>query len=165
MLSTKMMPAVGALVPVYVLAQTANLLDTRFALIVVFMLSNLPLMVWMLYSHFKDIPPEILEAARMDGAGNIRTLVSIVWPSLRGTTIALAIVTAISSLKNFDVPYLVTNGGPNYATEFLATMIYRQSIPLGNVGYAAAISIVLLVLAVSSGIILQRSGRERTRKA
>jgi sorbitol/mannitol transport system permease protein len=68
MLSTKMMPAVGALVPVYVLAQSSHLLDTRFALIVVFMLSNLPLMVWMLYSHFKDIPPEILEAARMDGA-------------------------------------------------------------------------------------------------
>ena len=68
MLSTKMMPAVGALVPVYVMAQTAGLLDTRFALIVVFTLSNLPIMVWMLYSQFKDIPPEILEAARMDGA-------------------------------------------------------------------------------------------------
>ncbi|TMH33776.1 MAG: carbohydrate ABC transporter permease, partial [Betaproteobacteria bacterium] len=67
MLSTKMMPAVGALVPIYVLAQTAGLLDTRLALIVIFTLSNLPIMVWMLYSQFKDIPPEILEAARMDG--------------------------------------------------------------------------------------------------
>lgn len=68
MLSTKMMPAVGALVPVYVMAQTTGLLDSRFALTVVFTLSNLPIMVWMLYSAFKDIPPEILEAARMDGA-------------------------------------------------------------------------------------------------
>ncbi|HEX6708487.1 MAG TPA: carbohydrate ABC transporter permease [Albitalea sp.] len=68
MLSTKMMPAVGALVPIYVIAQTAGLLDTRLALVVVFTLSNLPIMVWMLYSQFKDIPPEILEAARMDGA-------------------------------------------------------------------------------------------------
>lgn len=68
MLSTKMMPAVGALVPIYVLAQQAALLDTQLALIIVFTLSNLPIMVWMLYSHFKDIPPEILEAARMDGA-------------------------------------------------------------------------------------------------
>jgi len=68
MLSTKMMPAVGALVPIYVLAQQASLLDTQLALIIVFTLSNLPIMVWMLYSHFKDIPPEILEAARMDGA-------------------------------------------------------------------------------------------------
>jgi len=68
MLSTKMMPAVGALVPVYVMAQTAGMLDTLTALIVVFTLTNLPIMVWMLYSGFKDIPPEILEAARMDGA-------------------------------------------------------------------------------------------------
>jgi sorbitol/mannitol transport system permease protein len=68
MLSTKMMPAVGALVPIYVLAQRSELLDTRLGLIIIFTLSNLPIMVWMLYSHFKDIPPEILEAARMDGA-------------------------------------------------------------------------------------------------
>ncbi len=54
MLSTKMMPAVGALVPIYVLAQKSHLLDTQLALIIVFALSNLPIMVWMLYSHFKD---------------------------------------------------------------------------------------------------------------
>lgn len=68
MLSTKMMPAVGALMPIYVLAQKSALLDTLWGLIIVFTLSNLPIMVWMLYSHFKDIPHEILEAARMDGA-------------------------------------------------------------------------------------------------
>jgi sorbitol/mannitol transport system permease protein len=68
MLSTKMMPAVGALVPIYVLAQKSSLLDTRLGLIIIFTLSNLPIMVWMLYSHFKDIPNEILEATRMDGA-------------------------------------------------------------------------------------------------
>ena len=68
MLSTKMMPAVGALVPIYVMAQRTELLDTRFGLVVVFCMSNLPIMVWMLYSHFKDIPHEILEASRMDGA-------------------------------------------------------------------------------------------------
>ncbi|MDP3163965.1 MAG: carbohydrate ABC transporter permease [Hydrogenophaga sp.] len=68
MLSTKMMPAVGALVPIYVLAQKSHLLDTQLGLIIVFTLSNLPIMVWMLYSGFKEIPNEILEAARMDGA-------------------------------------------------------------------------------------------------
>ena len=68
MLSTKMMPAVGALVPIYVLAQFAGLLDTRLALVIVFTLSNLPIMVWMLFSAFKEIPSDILEAARMDGA-------------------------------------------------------------------------------------------------
>lgn len=68
MLSTKMMPAVGALAPIYVLYQYASLLDTKFGLIILFTMSNLPIMVWMLYSHLKDIPHEILEAARMDGA-------------------------------------------------------------------------------------------------
>ena len=68
MLSTKMMPAVGALLPVYVMAQSAGMLDTLTSLTVVFTLSNLPIMVWMLYSGFKEIPPDILEAARMDGA-------------------------------------------------------------------------------------------------
>jgi sorbitol/mannitol transport system permease protein len=82
MLSTKMMPAVGALVPVYVMAQTAGLLDTRLALVIVFTLSNLPIMVWMLYSNFKDIPPEILEAARMDGAG--------LWQEFRQVLLPLA---------------------------------------------------------------------------
>ncbi len=83
MLSTKMMPAVGALVPIYVLAQRAGLLDTRTGLIIIFMLSNLPIMVWMLYSHFKDIPHEILEAARMDGAN--------LWQEFYRVTLPLAL--------------------------------------------------------------------------
>lgn len=69
MLSTKFMPAVGALLPVYLIFQWMNLLDSRLALIIVFTMSNLPIMIWMLYSNFKDIPHEILEASRMDGAG------------------------------------------------------------------------------------------------
>ncbi|MDP4302387.1 carbohydrate ABC transporter permease [Leptothrix discophora] len=68
MLSTKMMPAVGALVPIYVLAQKSQLLDSLTGLTIVFTLSNLPIMVWMLYTGFKEIPRDILEAARMDGA-------------------------------------------------------------------------------------------------
>lgn len=68
MLSTKMMPAVGALMPIYVLSQWSGLLDSLTGLTIIFTLSNLPIMVWMLYSGFKEIPPDILEAARMDGA-------------------------------------------------------------------------------------------------
>jgi len=68
MLSTKMMPAVGALVPVYVMAQTTGMLDSITALVIVFTLSNLPIMVWMLYSAFKEVPKHILEAVRLDGA-------------------------------------------------------------------------------------------------
>lgn len=68
MLSTKFMPAVGALLPIYVIFQKLGMLDTTAALIIIFTMMNLPIMVWMLYTYFKDIPNEILEAARMDGA-------------------------------------------------------------------------------------------------
>jgi sorbitol/mannitol transport system permease protein len=83
MLSTKMMPAVGALVPIYVLAQTAGMLDSLSALTIVFTLSNLPIMVWMLYSAYKDIPNEILEAARMDGAS--------LWTEFRHVVLPLSV--------------------------------------------------------------------------
>jgi len=68
MLSTKMLPAVGVLYPISLIFVEFNLLDTRAGLIVVLMLINLPIIVWMLYTYFREIPGEILEAARMDGA-------------------------------------------------------------------------------------------------
>ena len=68
MLSTKMLPAVGVLYPISLLFVEFNLLDTRSGLMVVLMLINLPIIVWMLFTYFKEIPSEILEAARMDGA-------------------------------------------------------------------------------------------------
>mgnify|MGYP000568995792 CR=1 FL=1 len=69
MLSTKMLPAVGVLYPIYIGFIKLGLLDTRIGLVIVLMLINLPIIVWMLYTYFKEIPGEILEAARMDGAG------------------------------------------------------------------------------------------------
>ena len=68
MLSTKMLPAVGVLYPIYLLCIELGILDSRIGLVVVLMLINLPIIVWMLYTYFKEIPGEILEAARMDGA-------------------------------------------------------------------------------------------------
>ena len=68
MLSTKMLPAVGVLYPIYLLFIQLGLLDSRAGLVVVMMLINLPIIVWMLYTYFREIPVEILEAARMDGA-------------------------------------------------------------------------------------------------
>ncbi|MFZ8878691.1 MAG: carbohydrate ABC transporter permease [Paracoccaceae bacterium] len=68
MLSTKMLPAVGVLYPIYIGFVNLGLLDNRFGLMIVLMLINLPIIIWMLYTYFKEIPGEILEAARMDGA-------------------------------------------------------------------------------------------------
>jgi sorbitol/mannitol transport system permease protein len=79
-LSTKMMPAVGVLVPVYLISQGLGLLNTRAGLIAILGLSSLPIMVWMLFTYFKDVPQDILEAARMDGAGTVREIVHVLLP-------------------------------------------------------------------------------------
>ncbi len=68
MLSTKMLPPVGVLIPIYLIFRNTGLLDTRTGLVIVLTLINLPIIIWMLYTYFKEIPGEILEAARMDGA-------------------------------------------------------------------------------------------------
>ena len=68
MVSTKMLPAVGVLYPIYIGFVKMGLLDNRVGLMIVLMLINLPIIIWMLYTYFKEIPSEILEAARMDGA-------------------------------------------------------------------------------------------------
>ncbi|PHP66255.1 sugar ABC transporter permease [Zhengella mangrovi] len=80
MLSTKMMPAAGVLVPIYLIFRDFGLLDTRTGLVAVIMLVNLPIIVWMLYTYFREIPGEILEAARMDGASLREEIVYILTP-------------------------------------------------------------------------------------
>lgn len=80
MLSTKMMPAVGVLMPIYLLFRDLGLLDTRVGLIAILFLMNLPIIVWMLYTYFKEIPGEILEASRMDGATLGKEIVYVLTP-------------------------------------------------------------------------------------
>jgi sorbitol/mannitol transport system permease protein len=80
MLSTKMLPAVGVLYPIYLLFIEMGLLDSRTGLVIVLMLINLPIIVWMLYTYFREIPVEILEAARMDGASLRSELLYVLTP-------------------------------------------------------------------------------------
>jgi sorbitol/mannitol transport system permease protein len=79
-LSTKMMPPVGVLVPIYLLFRDFGLLDTRTGLIIILCLGNLPIVIWMLFTYFKEIPREILEAARMDGATITKELAFVLTP-------------------------------------------------------------------------------------
>jgi len=111
------------------------------------------------FAAIGQIDPEVVEAARIDGAGNVRIIRSIILPGVRGTTIAIGILTAIGSLKTFDIPFLITGGGPSYATEFLGTLIYRVSVAYAQVGYGAALSIVLLALAIGTAIIINVGSR------
>ncbi len=80
MLSTKMMPPVGVLVPIYLIYKNMELLDTRSGLVFILCLGNLPIVIWMLFTYFKEIPKDILEAARMDGATIGRELVYVLTP-------------------------------------------------------------------------------------
>ncbi|WP_069305817.1 carbohydrate ABC transporter permease [Methylobrevis pamukkalensis] len=80
MLSTKMLPPVGVLLPIYLMFRDFGLLDTRTGLVVVMTLINLPIIVWMLYTYFKEIPGDILEAARMDGASLAKEIVYVLTP-------------------------------------------------------------------------------------
>ncbi|MBR0738547.1 carbohydrate ABC transporter permease [Bradyrhizobium liaoningense] len=80
MLSTKMMPPVGVLVPIYLIYKSFGLLDSRIGLVLILCLGNLPIVIWMLFTYFKEIPRDILEAARMDGATIGRELVYVLTP-------------------------------------------------------------------------------------
>jgi len=80
MLSTKMMPAVGVLVPIYLIYRDFGLLDTLTGLVIILCLGNLPIVVWMLFTYFKEVPKDILEAARMDGATIGRELIYVLTP-------------------------------------------------------------------------------------
>jgi sorbitol/mannitol transport system permease protein len=127
MLSTKMMPAVGALVPVYVMAQTSGLLDSLTGLVIVFTLSNLPIMVWMLYSGFKEIPPEILEAARMDGATLWGEFVHVIRPLATGTLASTALLCLVLSWN--EAFWSLNLSSAKAGT--LATLIASYSSPEG----------------------------------
>jgi sorbitol/mannitol transport system permease protein len=80
MLSTKMLPPVGVLVPIYLLFRDFGLLDSHAGLIFILCLGNLPIVIWMLFTYFKEIPKDILEAARMDGATIGKELIYVLTP-------------------------------------------------------------------------------------
>jgi sorbitol/mannitol transport system permease protein len=106
MLSTKMMPAVGALMPLYLIFRDTGLLDRWYGLVIIYTMINLPIVIWMLFSFFRDIPPEILEAGRIDGASPMqeirRLLLPMALPGIASTALLSMILTwneAFWSLK------------------------------------------------------------------
>jgi sorbitol/mannitol transport system permease protein len=96
MLSTKMMPSVGVLVPIYLLWKNSGLLDTVTGLVIVYTLINLPIAVWMAFTYFNEIPRDILEAGRIDGAATWQEIVYLLMPmalpGLASTALLLVIL-------------------------------------------------------------------------
>jgi sorbitol/mannitol transport system permease protein len=128
MLSTKMMPAVGALVPITILFRTFGLLDSRLGLIVILFLINLPIMVWMLYTYFKEIPGEILEASRMDGASLGQELVQVLAPMAIPGIASTVFLNIILAWNEAFWTLLLTTSNAAPLTAFIASF----SSPQGN---------------------------------
>jgi raffinose/stachyose/melibiose transport system permease protein len=104
----------------------------------------------------QGIDKSFYEAAKIEGASVIQTFLYITIPSLKGTITLLVLNSLIGSFKVFDLIYLMTKGGPFHSSEVIGTYMYNQAFTLNNVGYGAAISIVLAVIIATFSIIYIR---------
>lgn len=110
----------------------------------------------------QTIPPETLEAAKLDGAQGFRLFWSIIVPQLRPMTIVVVGMSIVNSLKTFDIVWLLTRGGPGTASETLALTMYRETFTLSRYGYGAAVSVVLtIVVLAASWLYLRRQATQR----
>ena len=131
------------------------LADTQtaiFAVILVNIWQWMGFSMLMYIAGMKGISREVLEAARLDGISTRQTAMYVVWPMLKHVHLTLVLLGVIGTLQTFPLIYIMTKGGPNYATEMLPNYIFQQGFILQNMGYASALSVVLLVLSLGLSI-------------
>jgi sorbitol/mannitol transport system permease protein len=145
-LSTKMLPAVAGLLPVYLIAKNAHLLDNIWLLVILYTSMNLPIAVWMMRSFLSDVPVEIMEAASIDGAGLPTVLVRIVAPVVMPGIAATALISFIFSWNELLFARVLTGVVAGTAPVFLTSFVTSQGLFLAKV-CAAAVCISLPVLA------------------
>jgi sorbitol/mannitol transport system permease protein len=128
MLSTKMMPGAGVFMAIYFLFLRGHLLDNRWGIGFLLMMVNLPILVWMLYTYFKEIPVDILEAARMDGAPLVKEIVYVLTPmAIPGIASTMLLAVILSWNEAFWTLNLTTyNAAP------LTYLIAQFSSPEGT---------------------------------
>lgn len=141
MLSTKMMPSVGVLVPVYLIFRDAGLLDTRIGLVGIYTLANLPIAVWMLYSFFRDVPHEILEAARMDGAGFFQQMLWLLLPLAAPGIAATALLSIILSWNETFWSINLTSSDAAPLTAFIASFSSPEGLFWARLSAASLLAI------------------------
>jgi sorbitol/mannitol transport system permease protein len=144
-LSTKMLPVVAGLLPLYLFAQRAGLLDNIWLLIVFYTSMNLPIAVWMMRSFLAEVPVEMLEAASMDGAGLIRMLRQVVAPVVMPGIAATALICFIFSWNELLFARVLTATVAQTAPVFLTGFVTSQGLFLAKV-CAAAVVVSLPVL-------------------
>jgi sorbitol/mannitol transport system permease protein len=146
MLSTKMMPAVGVLVPIYLLARDLHLLDNLIGIGVVLLLINLPLLVWMLYTYFKEIPVDILEAARMDGASLLNEIVYVLTPmAVPGIASTMLLAIILSWNEAFWTLNLTTSGAAPL-TQFIASYSAPEGFFWAKLSAASTLAIAPILI-------------------
>lgn len=146
MLSTKMMPAVGVLFPIYILARNTGLFDTHILLIAVLMLMNLPIIIWMLYTYFKEIPVDILEAARMDGASLKSEIIYVLTPmALPGIASTMLLNIILAWNEAFWTLNLTTiNAAP--LTAFIASYSSPEGLFYAKLSAASTMAIAPILI-------------------
>ena len=146
MLSTKMMPAVAVLVPIYLLFRDFGLLDNRIGLTCMLTMINLPIVVWMLYTYFREIPGEILEAARMDGASLWNEIIHVLTPmAVPGiaSTLLLNIILAWNEAF-WTLNLTAASTGP--LTAFIASFSAPEGLFYAKLSAASTLAIAPIVV-------------------
>jgi sorbitol/mannitol transport system permease protein len=146
MLSTKMMPAVAVMIPLYLIFLKTGMIDTKTGLVIALMLMNLPIIIWMLYTYFKEIPGEILEAARMDGASLLNEIVHVLTPmAVPGiaSTLLLNIILAWNEAF-WTIVLTTTKAAPLSA--FIASFSAPQGLFYAKLSAASAMAIMPILI-------------------
>src|SRR5947209_593346 len=138
-LSTKMLPLVGVLVPLIVIYKQLGLFDTYLGMILLYAAMNLPLVIWMMRSFFAEFPREIIEASQIDGAGFLRTLAGVVLPLMAPGLGATALLCLIMAWNEF---FLVVNlTGPRAGTlpVYIASFMTSEGLFWAKMSAAATL--------------------------
>ena len=112
-----------------------------------------------MFAGMQAIPEDLYQAAKLDGAGPVSRFFAITLPGVRNVIVVATLLTAIGAFKVFDLIYVLTAGGPGNVSEVLGTYIYSASFTLERMGYASAIAVVLLAIAVALGLVQLRASR------
>ena len=146
MLSTKMLPPVGVLVPIYILFRDLGLIDTRAGLIFIYTLMNLPIVVWMLYTFYKEVPKEILEAGRMDGAGTRQELFYVLLPLTLPGTASAALLSVILCWNEAFWSLNLTTSDAAPLTAFIASFSAPEGLFWAKLSAASTMAIAPILV-------------------
>ncbi|WP_172294542.1 carbohydrate ABC transporter permease [Pseudoruegeria sp. HB172150] len=120
-----------------------------FCVIFVTSWSQVGLAMVIFLAGLQKVPEELIEAAKIDGAGPVRRLWSVILPMLAPAMTVNVVIALITGLKFFDQIYVLTAGGPGYATETMSTIIYKTSFQFGEFGYGSSIALVFAIIVAT----------------